>query len=99
MASFAPGLLFVSTEGGTDKVNDLAGRTFNTIADGGSEIVAVCNDGLHGVSPEGVHQLTSTIMSNVSSGAGFFLGIDSSHSLYSWGPNGFHGQVGSACCE
>ncbi len=93
MDQFAPGLLFISAEGGTDKVNDLVGRTFHTIADGGSEIVAVCNDGLHSISPEGVHQLTSTIMTSVSSGAGFFVAIDSSCGLYSWGPNGFHGQV------
>lgn len=92
MTSFAPGLLFTSIEDGTTEV-DLGGRTFNTIADGGSEIVAICNDGLHGVGLEGVHQLTSTVMSNVSGGAGFLVGIDLSHSLYSWGPNGFHGQV------
>ena len=91
--SVVPGLLFISEEGGTGKVDNLVGRTFSSISSGDADVIAVCNDGVHGVSHSGVHHITPSSLVYVASGNNFFIATDSSKNLYSWGVNCFNGQV------
>ncbi len=87
------GLLFISREGGTDKVDDLVGRKFSSIASGDHDVIAVCNDGIHGINLKEVSHISPSEMVFVSTGTNFFVSTDKNRSLYTWGTNGYSGQV------
>ena len=88
-----PGLLFISRNGGTEKVEDLVGRKFCSIASGEAEVIALCNDGVHAVHQEGVKHISNAEMQLISVGKNFFVACDSSKGLYTWGQNCSSGQV------
>jgi len=93
MALSQPGLLFVSSPTGTDDVKDLGGRTFFSLASGEAEVLALCHDGVHSVTLDGTLALTDVPMVTAASGRGFYVGIDSNQSVYTWGSLGQSGQV------
>jgi hypothetical protein len=93
MAVSQPGLLFISSQDGTGEVNDFVGRTFFAIASGETEVLALCNDGIHGVGINEVSEVSNQALTTASSGRGFFIGIDAKNDLYSWGSAGHTGQV------
>ena len=92
-----PGLLFISKNGGSERVDDLVGRKFFSITAGESDVIAVCNDGVHGVNNEGVKQISISDITVVSSGKNFFAACDANKGLYTWGYNCTSGQVKPHC--
>jgi alpha-tubulin suppressor-like RCC1 family protein len=96
--SVAPGLLYISNEGGTQQVENLLGRTFYAIDSSNQEVIAVCNDGVHGVSQDAVRLISSLSIKSIASGNEFYLATDESNSLYSWGTECVNGQV-QLCCS
>ena len=93
-ASFSPGLLYISTVGGTKCVDQLVGKSFCTVSAGKREVVAACKDGAFGVSVDGdVDSVCSMKLKSVVQGSGFYVAVDTEHTLYSWGTNCCNGQV------
>jgi alpha-tubulin suppressor-like RCC1 family protein len=91
---YAPGLLFLSAEGGTREIPELVGKLYCSVTGGASEVVAVCDDGTYAVDSVGSTACISTLkLSQVAVGDNFFIAVDASAGLYSWGTGCSGGQV------
>lgn len=75
--------------------SELLGKQFYSISSEGENVVVACREGSYVIYTDGtVQELTSQVVTQVSSGKQFSVGVTDSGHLYSWGVAGESGQLG-----